>query len=62
MDRLVLIDKTKDTGRYTTLTYKDAAAIMTLDVVDLELSIAEHGRCARSFGFASHSKRRISKH
>jgi hypothetical protein len=49
MDKLVLIDKTKDTGRYTTLTYKDAAAVMTLDLADLESSIAEHGRCDTEF-------------
>jgi hypothetical protein len=48
MDKLVLIDKTKDTGRYTTLTYKDAAG-MTLDLSDLEYSIAEHGRCDTEF-------------
>jgi hypothetical protein len=45
MDKLVLIDKTRDTHRYSMLTYKQAAAIMTLDVADLEFSIAEHGRC-----------------
>jgi hypothetical protein len=31
------------------LTYKQAAAIMTLDVADLEFSIAEHGRCDTEF-------------
>jgi hypothetical protein len=54
MDRLVLIDKTKDTGRYTTLTYKDAAAVMTLDLADLEFSIAEHGRCDTEFWICIH--------
>jgi hypothetical protein len=49
MDKLVLIDKTEGTGRYTTLTYKDAAAVMTLDLADLGYSIAEHGRCDTEF-------------
>jgi hypothetical protein len=49
MDKLIVLDQTKDTSRYTTLTYKEAAGVMNLDLADLEFSIAEHGRCDTEF-------------